>query len=209
MTKKALKFNNIRVNKKKFHMSKKPIVLMSVNIEQIVVSDKFNHINNGSRYFIGYQEGEIVKPLCIILPQMSGYIKYFENGGKNMSFLIKDDEVWEKYDKIWDVIKNKLGIKFHSEPVYEYKYLKTKVKEYDGVIKTNFLDNDVPKENKHYTCIACITIHSVMTMDQKNYLQVYLEECKYKIKKTQISRFIKIELDLDSESDNDSDNDFE
>ena len=209
MTKKALKFNNIRVNKKKFHMSKKPIVLMSVNIEQIVVSDKFNHINNGSRYFIGYQEGEIVKPLCIILPQMSGYIKYFENGGKNMSFLIKDDEVWEKYEQIWDVIKNKLKIKFHSEPVYEYKYLKTKVKEYDGVIKTNFLDNDVPKENKHYTCIACITIHSVMTMDQKNYLQVYLEECKYKIKKTQISRFIKIELDLDSESDDDSDNDFE
>ena len=209
MTKKALKFNNIRVNKKKFHMSKKPIVLMSVNIEQIVVSDKFNHINNGSRYFIGYQEGEIIKPLCIILPQMSGYIKYFENGGKNMSFLIKDDEVWEKYEQIWDVIKNKLKIKFHSEPVYEYKYLKTKVKEYDGVIKTNFLDNDVPKENKHYTCIACITIHSVMTMDQKNYLQVYLEECKYKIKKTQISRFIKIELDLDSESDDDSDNDFE
>ena len=209
MTEKALKFNNIRVNKKKFHMSKKPIVLMSVNIEQIVVSDKFNHINNGSRYFIGYQEGEIVKPLCIILPQMSGYIKYFENGGKNMSFLIKDDEVWEKYEQIWDVIKNKLKIKFHSEPVYEYKYLKTKVKEYDGVIKTNFLDNDVPKENKHYTCIACITIHSVMTMDQKNYLQVYLEKCKYKIKKTQISRFIKIELDLDSESDDDSDNDFE
>ena len=90
------------------------------------------------------------------------------------------------------MVKNKLKIKFHSKPVYEYKYLKTKVKEYDGVIKTNFLDNDVPKENKHYTCIACITIHSVMTMDQKNYLQVYLEECKYKIKKTQISRFIKI-----------------
>ena len=50
---------------------------------------------------------------------MSGYIKYFENGGKNMSFLTKNDEVWGKYDKIWDVIKDKLGIKFHSEPVYE------------------------------------------------------------------------------------------
>ena len=48
---------------------------------------------------------------------MSGYIKYFENGGKNMSFLIKDDRAWEKYDKIWDVIKNKLGIKYHSEPI--------------------------------------------------------------------------------------------
>ena len=101
MTKKALKFNNIRVNKKKFHMSKKPIVLMSVNIEQIVVSDKFNHINNGSRYFIGYQEGEIVKPLCIMLLQMTGYIKYFEYGGISMSFLIENDKVWEKYKQIW------------------------------------------------------------------------------------------------------------
>ena len=59
---------------------------MSVNVDQIVVYDKFKHNNEGSKYFIGYQEGEIVKPLCIILPQMSGYIKYFENSGKNMSF---------------------------------------------------------------------------------------------------------------------------
>ena len=57
---------------------------------------------------------------------MSGYIKYFENGGKNMSFLTKEDEVWDKYDKIWDVIKNKLGINSHSEPVSEYRYLKAK-----------------------------------------------------------------------------------
>ena len=67
-------------------MSKEPIDLMSVNIDQIVVFDKFNNNNNnGSRYFIGYQEGEIVKPLYIILPQMSGYIKYFEYGGINRS----------------------------------------------------------------------------------------------------------------------------
>ena len=154
-------------------MSKKAIDLMSVNVNKIVVSDKFNHNEDGFKYFIGYQEGEIVKPLCIILPQMSGYIKYFENGGKNMSFLIKDDEVWEKYDKIWDVIKNKLGIKFHSEPVYEYKYLKTKVREYDGVIKILFLNNSMPKENMHYTCIACITIDSVMKIDEKYFPQVY------------------------------------
>ena len=90
---------------------------MSVIVDQIVVSDKFKHNNEGFKYFIGYQEGEIVKPLCIILPQMSGYIKYFENGSKNMSFLIKNDEVWEKQDKIWDMIKDKLGINSHSEPV--------------------------------------------------------------------------------------------
>ena len=94
---------------------------MSVIVDQIVVSDKFKHNNEGFKYFISYLEGEIVKPLCIILPQMSGYIIYFENGSKNMSFLIKDDEVLEKYEQIWDLIKNKLCIKFHSEPIYEKK----------------------------------------------------------------------------------------
>ena len=122
-----------------------------------------------------------------------------------MFFFIKDDEVWEKYEQIWDVIKNKLGIKFHSKPIYEQKYLKAKVREFDGVIKTNFLGNDMPKENMHYTCIACITIDSVMRMEKKNYPQVYLEECKYKIKKIQMSRFINTELDIDSDSDSESD----
>ena len=86
--------------------------------------------------------------------------------GVKMSFLIKDDKVGDKYDGIWDVVKKKLGIKFHSEhseTVYEYKYLKAKVREFDGVIKTNFLGNDVPKENMCYTCTACITIDSLIT----------------------------------------------
>ena len=97
MSEKTLKFNNIRVNKKEFHKSKQPIDLMSVNVDQIVVSDKFKRSDKGFKYFICCQEGEIVKPLCVILPQMNGYIKYFENGGKKMSFFVKDDEVWEKF----------------------------------------------------------------------------------------------------------------
>ena len=102
---------------------------------------KFKRSEQGYKYFIGYQENEIVKPLCIILPQTSGYIKYFRNGGKNASFFLKDDEVLDKYNEIWDVIKNKLKIKFHSLPIYDKKYLNTKVREYDGKIKTNFLGN--------------------------------------------------------------------
>ena len=81
MSKKTLKFNNTRLNKKEFHKSKEPIDLLSVNVHQIVLSDKFKLNNEGFKYFIGYLEGEIVKPLCISLPQMSGYVKYFENGG--------------------------------------------------------------------------------------------------------------------------------
>ena len=81
----TLKFDNIRVNKKEFHKSKQPIDLMSVNVEQIVVSDKFKHSDEGYKYFIGYQEDENIKPLCIILPQMNGYIKYLvKNGEKNL-----------------------------------------------------------------------------------------------------------------------------
>ena len=75
--KKTLKLNNIRLNKKGFHKSKEPNDLMSVIIDQILVS----------------------VPLCIALPQIAEYIKYFENGSKSISFLIKDDEVWEKYKK--------------------------------------------------------------------------------------------------------------
>ena len=96
MNEKTLKFNNVRVNKKEFHISKQPIDLDLVTINQIVVSDKFRHNDEGFKYFIGYQEGETVKPLCIILPQMSGYIKYFENGRKSMSFFVRDDSVINK-----------------------------------------------------------------------------------------------------------------
>ena len=147
--------------------SKEPIDLMPVNLDQRVISGKFNRNNEGLNYFLGYLGGGIVKPFCIILPQMSEYIKYFENGCKNMSFLVEDDEVRKKYDKIWDVIENKLGIKFHSEPIYKYKYLKTRVRESDGVIKTKFCGNGVPKENIHNTCIVCITIDSILEIEKK------------------------------------------
>ena len=86
MGEKTLKFDSIRLNKKKFHKSTEQIELMSVIVDQIVVSEKFKHNNEGFKCFIGYQEGGTVKPLSIILLQMSGYLKYFENGSENMSF---------------------------------------------------------------------------------------------------------------------------
>ena len=115
-----------------------------------------------------------------------------KTGVKTCFFFIEDDKVWDRYDEIWCVIKDKLRIKFHSEPVYEYKYLKAKVREYNGVII--FLGNDMPKESMHYTCIACITIDSVMNINKKNLPQVYLEKCKYRIKKIKIPKFTKPEL---------------
>ena len=116
-----------------------------------------------------------------------------------MSFLIKDDNVLDKYNEIWNKIKEILSIKFHSMPVYDDQYIRTKVKKFNDFIKTNFLSDEVPKENKHYTCIACITIDSVMRMEKKNYPQVYLEECKYRMKKTKMTKFIGAKLESESE----------
>ena len=130
---------------------------------------------------------------------MSGYIKYFKNGGKNMSFVIKDDVL----DEIWNKIKKTLNVKFNSMPVHDERCITAKVREFNGVIKTNFLSDKTPKENVHYTCIACMTIDSVMKTEKKNYPQIYLEECKYKIKKIKISKFIDTEFDSKSELESD------
>ena len=132
----------------------------------------------------------MVEKACLFLLKITKYQKKTKKKNKK-----------KKQKQIWDAIKNILGIKFHSKPVYEEKYLKIKVKEFDGVVKTNFLNNGVPKENMHYTCIACRTIDSVMKIGKKIYPQVYLEECKYRIKKIQMSRFLSTELDSDSDSE--------
>ena len=104
-----------------------------------------------------------------------------------MSFIIKDDSVFVKYDEIWNKIKKRLSINFHSMPLYDKKYIKVKVREYNGVIKTNFWVDKIPKEGLYYTCTYCICIDSVMRMRKNYYPQVCLKKCNYKIKKIKMS----------------------
>ena len=99
MSKKILKSNRVQVNKKKIHAYKQPIAGNSVVINKIVVSDKFEHSGKGFKYFTVYKEVDIIRNLYMVLPQMSGYIKYFDNGGKNMSFKVDDDNVLVKYNE--------------------------------------------------------------------------------------------------------------
>ena len=128
ISKKTPKFDNVEVNKKEFHTSKQPIALDLVNVDQILISDKFKHSDKGFKYLICYKDDTIIRPLCIILPQMIGFIKYFDNGGKNMSFMIENYSVLFKYSDVWNKIKEIKGIKFHSNPVYDGKYIEAKVK---------------------------------------------------------------------------------
>ena len=124
MSEKTLKFDNIEVNRTEFHESKQPIDLNLVDTDKIVISDKFKRSDDGFKCFIGYKEDDIINPLCIILTQMSGYLKHFEKSEKNMSFIIENDIVLVKNNKNWNEIKNKLGINFHSQPIYDEKYIK-------------------------------------------------------------------------------------
>ena len=91
-------------------------------------------------------------------------------------------------------LKETLSIKLHKMPDYDEKYVKAKVREFSGMIKTNFIGDEVLKENEHYTCIACVTIDSVMRMENQNYPQVYLEECKYKRKKTRVRVRVRVRV---------------
>ena len=130
---------------------------------------------------------------------MRGYIKYFENGGKHMSFKIEEESVYLKYTEIWNKIKSMLNVKFHSQPIYDDKYIKTKVKTFNNTINTHFSGDEIPKERIHYVCISAICIDSVLSTDKKNYPQVYLEQCKYKMKKGEFLSFIDDEVNVSSD----------
>ena len=116
---------------------------------------------------------------------------------------------WINTIKCGTRFKKKLNIKLHSMPVYDKTNIKAKVRDFDDIIKTNFLGNKIPKEKKHYTCIDCVTIDSVMKMRKENYPQGYLEECKYQMKKPKISKFIEAELESGSGSKSESKSDTE
>ena len=172
------------MSKKQFYESKNGIKLKDVDVGKIVVSNKVEGNNEIVKYFIGCMDDTKVIPLCLILPQMSGWIKYFENGRKSMSFKIEDDAVYLKYNEIWNRIKDLLsGIKLSSDDIYDGQYFKTKVKTFSEVIKTLFNGDKIPEEKVEYLCILYISIDSVLKIDKKSYGQAYLEQCKYKMKK--------------------------
>ena len=214
MSSQKIKFGDKEVNKKTFYSSKEAILLDSVDLSKIVVSSRWKLNDTTYKYFCGYLNNDVIKPLCVILPQMNGFIKYFDDGGKNMSFVTDDEKVYEKYDEIWNVVKGFLKLKFAASPIRSDKYILAKLKIFKKKNLTTFNNNNnninnnnnnnnnnTPTEKNHYICIPTIDIDSVLKIDKKAYPQAYLEECTYKLKKRKLVSFIDSEID-------DSDNDF-
>ena len=215
MSSQKIKFGDKEVDKKNIYSSKKVFLLDSVDLSKIVVSSRWKVNDTTYKYFCGYLNNDVIKSLCVILPQMNGYIKYFDNGGKKMSFATDDKEVYEKYDGIWNVIKGLLKLKFTTSPIRDDKYILAKLKIFKKKNLTTFNNNNiVPMETNHYICISAIDIDLVLKIVEKAYLQAHLEECKYKLKKRKLVSFIDSEIIDDDDDDSndgydiDNENDF-
>ena len=123
-----------------------------------------------------------------------------------MSFKIESEDVYLKYNEIWNKVKSLLNIKLHCQPIYDEKYIKTKLRIFNNSINTLFSGNEIPKERFHFVCILAISIDSVLRVNKKNYPQVYLKQCKYKVKKRKLMNFIDDEVILSDNSSDESDN---
>ena len=195
MSLKKTKFGDKDVNKKEFYSYKEAIPLDPVDLNKIVVSSKWKISDALYKYLCGYLNNDNIQQLCIILPQMNGYIKYFDNSVKNMSFVTDDKKVYENYNEIWEVIRKLLKVRFTVSPVRDDKYLAAKSKIFGKVNRTTFTNDIIPFERHNYNCIPVIDIDSVLKIDNKiAYSQAYLEQCKYKLKKRKTVNFIDMKL---------------
>ena len=206
MSLRKIKFGNKEVNRKEFYSSKQAFSLDSVDLNKIVVSKKWKINDTTYKHICGYLNNDTIQPLYVILPQMDGYIKYFDDGGKNMSFVTDDEKIYKKYNEIWEVIRNLLKIDFTVNPVLGDIYLVAKLKIFNKINRTIFNNNNnyIPIERNHYICIPVIYIDSVLKIDKRAYPQAYLEHCKYKLKKIKIVNYIHDKI-IDEDSDSDID----
>ena len=167
MSGKSINFDDKKINKTSFYKNKNLFSLNDIDVNKILVLKKESYgTKNSFKYFTRYNDGDIIRPLFIILPQMIGYVEHFDSN-KTMSFKVSDNKLLKKYKKIWEKIGNLLTIEFDSEPVYGDvdKYIKTKIKKCGDRVNTNFQGKKVPKENASYKCISLIMLDSVIRVN--------------------------------------------
>ena len=211
MSEKSINVGDKNINKKDFYNDKKLFNIKDIDVNKILISKPESYDKNNMRkYIIGYNDNTI-RPLQLFLPKLTGYLNIFENGNRKMSFVTDNNEFLERYTKIWEKISDLINKKFDSDPVYNNKYINTKIRSYNNDIKTNIRDidnknNKLPEKNKPYRCISLISLDSIVKINKKCYPQTLLQECVYKlINKKAENITTDINLDSSSESDNESD----
>ena len=151
MSGKNINFNDKKIRKSTFYKNKKINNIEDIDVNNILVSKKEAYRNKNSlKYFIGYNDNDIIRPLRIRLPKMTGYARKF-NENATMSFRVMDKQLSKNYNRIWEKIKNLMRIDFESKPVYgdDDKYIKTKIKIYAKNTITNFHIKTCQKKKYH------------------------------------------------------------
>ena len=210
MNEKNINFDDKKIRKSTFYKKKTINNIEDIDVNSILVSKKEPYgTKNSLKYFIGYNDNDIIRPLCIRLPQMTGYARKFDENA-TMSFVVKNKQLLKKYTKIWEKNEELMKINFESKPVYgdHDKCIKAKIKIYAGSIITNFHIKKMPKEKAPCKCLSIIMIDSVIRVNKKYYPQTLLEECKYIQEKIKIENYINEDLE-NSDSDSDSNNETE
>ena len=121
-----------------------------------------------------------IRSIVLIMPKISGYVKTFkvkEGGNKLMSFRIDDEKLLEKYKTIWTKIEDLKNVKLNTLPVYDERYIKTKIGTYGNKVYTNFRCLNVPEDDIESECLTVISIDSLLVYENKYFLQVYLDNC--------------------------------
>ena len=146
MSEKTINFGDKQINKKDFYNNKKQFNIEDINFNKILISKPETYENNMRKYIIGYNDNTI-SPLQLFLPKMTGYLNIFKDGARKMSFFTNNNEFLERYTVIWEKISALVITKFDSDPIYNNKYINTKIRSYNNDIITNFRNID-NKNNK-------------------------------------------------------------
>ena len=160
MSEKTINLGDKKINKKYFYNNKKQFNIEDIDINKILISKPETYENNMRKYIIGYNDNTI-SPLQLFLPKMTGYSNIFKDGTRKMSFFINNNEFLERYTAIWEKISDLVKKKFDSDPIYNNKYINTKIRSYNNDTKTNFRNidnknNKLPEKNKPYKCVINI-----------------------------------------------------
>ena len=205
MNGKNINFNDKKNQKSDFYNKNKKIFnIDDIDVNKILVSKKEQYGKyNSSKYFIGYNDNDVIRPLYLFLSQTTGYINKFDKNKITMSLMIKDIQLLKNYNKIWKKIEKLMEIDFNTKTTYgdDDKYIKTKIKTYADIIITNFHNKKIPKEKVPCKCLSIIMLDSVIESDEKYYPQTFFEECKYVQEKIKLENYIDKELNSDSHND--------
>ena len=173
MSGKSINFEDKKIKKSEFYKNRKAFLIDDVDISKIQVSKKEPYgTKNAFEYFIGYNDNNAIRPLCVRLTQMTGYAKKFDENA-TMSFRANNKQLLKNYNKIWKNVEKLMKIDFERNCVYadDDKYIKTKIKIYAGNVITNFHDKKMHKEKAPCSCLSIRILDSVIKAKKKYYPQ--------------------------------------